>query len=250
MFVRRRARVFDSHMHRGLFAVLALVLVPRPIVGQGPAAPYRVTWGDAVSVETAGVLYVLPGALGLPHGAPSCAPCDPGTLPGVDRWALRQVSTTGDVASDVVLAGVAGFTAFAGLHGLPAQQWRGNFVVFASAASWTAASTEWLKVLMRRKLRQTKRDDATGRLLVVRSWIAHEFERADAEAVGGFKRRLVEQHARVAGVLVVGRTWAAGAWRHRYLAHPVVASERPGADLCVAVRDREAKLFVPAFREA
>jgi len=152
-------------VHRGLFAVLGLVLAPRPIVGQAPAAPYRVTWGDAASVATAGVLYVLPGALGLPHGAPSCgpcdpatlpgvdrwAPCDPATLPGVDRWALRPVSATGDVASDVVLAGVAGFTAFASLQDLPAQQWHGNFAVLASAASWTAASTEWLKVLVRRK---------------------------------------------------------------------------------------------------
>ncbi len=137
-------------MHRGLIAVLGLALAPQPIVGQA-AAPYRVTWGDAASVGTAGVLYVLPAALGLPHGAPSCAPCDPGTLPSVDRWSLRRVSATGDVASDVVFAGVAGFTAFAGLHGLPAQQWRGNFAVFANTASWTAASTEWLKVLVRRK---------------------------------------------------------------------------------------------------
>src|SRR3989475_9530583 len=123
---------------------------------RSPLFPYTplfrsVTWGDAASVATAGVLYVLPGALGLPHGAPSCAPCDPATLPGVDRWALRPVSATGDVASDVVLAGVAGFTAFASLQDLPAQQWHGNFAVLASAASWTAASTEWLKVLVRRK---------------------------------------------------------------------------------------------------
>ena len=138
-------------MHRVLFVVLGLVLAPRPILGQEAARLYSVTWGDAASVATAGVLYVLPAALGLPHGAPSCAPCDPGTLPGVDRWALRSVSATGDVASDVVLAGVAGFTAFAGLHGLPAQQWRGNFAVFASVASWTGATTEWLKVLVRRK---------------------------------------------------------------------------------------------------
>ncbi len=135
-----------------LFAALGLVLASRPLVAQEPAAAaYRVTWGDAASVGTAGVLYLLPAALGLPHGAPSCAPCDPATLPGVDRWALRPVSETGDVASDVVLIGVAGFTAFAGLHGLPAQQWHGNFAVFANAASWTAASTEWLKVLVRRK---------------------------------------------------------------------------------------------------
>src|SRR2546427_9119189 len=138
-------------MHGGLVAVLGLVLAPRPMVGQAPAAPYRVTWGDAASVATAGVLYVLPGALGLPHGAPSCAPCDPAMLPGVDRWAVRSVSQSADAASDVVLAGVAGFTAVAALSGLPSGLWRGNFVVPANAASWTAASTEWLKVLVRRK---------------------------------------------------------------------------------------------------
>jgi len=71
-----------SRMHRGLLAVLVLALSPRPIVGQEPAVPYRVTWLDAVSVGTAGALYVLPAALGLPNGAPSCAPCDPASLPG------------------------------------------------------------------------------------------------------------------------------------------------------------------------
>ena len=140
-----------SCVDRLLFAALGLALAPPSIVGQAPVTPYRVTWRDAVSVGTAGVLYVLPGALGLPHGMPSCAPCEPATLPGVDRWALHRVSATGDAASDVVLAGAAGLTAFAGLHGLPAQQWRGNFAVFANTASWTAASTEWLKVLVRRK---------------------------------------------------------------------------------------------------
>src|SRR5207249_6275143 len=87
-----------SRVHRGLFAVLVLALSPRPIVGQEPAAPYRVTWFDAVSVGTAGALYVLPAALGLPKGAPSCAPCDPASLPGVDRWALRRVSATAGTA--------------------------------------------------------------------------------------------------------------------------------------------------------
>ncbi len=138
-------------MRRELLAVVVLAMGPQVTVGQEAGHPYRITWGDAASVGTAGVLYVLPAALGLPHGRPCCAPYDPATLPGVDRWALRPVSATGDAASDVILAGVAGFTAFAGLHDLPAQQWHGNFAVFANTASWTAASTEWLKVLVRRK---------------------------------------------------------------------------------------------------
>jgi membrane-associated phospholipid phosphatase len=97
---------------------------------------------------------VLPWALDLPQGAPSCGsptPCDPATLPGIDRWALTSVSQPLSDASTVLLGGVGLFTGYVALHGLPREQWRGNFVVLASAAAWTAASTEWLKVLVRRK---------------------------------------------------------------------------------------------------
>jgi len=62
----------------------------------------------------------------------------------------------------VVLAGVAGFTAVAALRGLPSGLWRGNFVVLANAASWTAASTEWLKVLVRRKRPVLYTSDGAG----------------------------------------------------------------------------------------
>src|SRR5712692_468576 len=118
-----------ARMHRGLFAVLVFALSPRPIVGQEPAAPYRATWFDAVSVGTAGALYVLPTALGLPNGAPSCAPCDPASLPGVDRWALRPVSATAGAASNLLLVGVAGSAAFLSLHGLGGAQAGGNAAV-------------------------------------------------------------------------------------------------------------------------
>ncbi len=134
-----------------VFVAVGILLTPVPIVGQEATAAYRVTWGDAASVGTAGVLSLLPSALGLPHGGPSCAPCDPNTLPGVDRWALRPFSSTANAASDLVLAGVAGFSAFAGRGGMPARQWRGNVTVLASTATWTAATTGWLKVLVRRK---------------------------------------------------------------------------------------------------
>ncbi len=139
-------------MRAGPLVAVILTLAAPPIAGQEAAAPpYRATWGDAVSVGMAGALYLLPAALGLPHGPPSCAPCDPATLPGLDRWAVHPLRATGDAASDVILAGVAVLTAVDGLRGLPAQQWHGNFAVFANTASWTAASTEWLKVLARRK---------------------------------------------------------------------------------------------------
>ncbi len=112
---------------------------------------YRATWWDAASVASAGVLYLLPSELGLPHGGPSCAPCNPATLPWIDRWAVHSLANVPNVGSDIALAGVAGWTVLAGLGGLPAADWRGNVATFANAASWTATSTEWLKVLVRRE---------------------------------------------------------------------------------------------------
>lgn len=121
-----------------------------PAVGQDRPT-YHASWGDAVSVGAAGLVFVLPAALGLPKGAPPCAPCDPAMLSAVDRWAVHSLSNAANVGSDVALAGVGGFSAFAALVGLPAAQRRGNVAVLAEAASWTAASAEWLKVVVRRK---------------------------------------------------------------------------------------------------
>src|SRR3989442_7690965 len=129
-------------MYRGLSAVLVLALSPRPFVGQEPAAPYRVTWLDAVSVGTAGALYVLPAALGLPNGAPSCAPCDPASLPGVDRWALRPVSATAATASNLLLVGVAGSAAFLSVHGLAGARARRAAAGLSNSGGRAAAPTQ------------------------------------------------------------------------------------------------------------
>src|SRR3989454_4544922 len=132
-------------------AGMLLSALPRARACAQAGPIYRAWWWDAASVGAAGALFVLPMALDLPQGPPSCAPCDPTTVPTVDRSALQTFSDGAETASDVVLAGVAGLTAFASLHGLPAAQWRGNFAMLANAAAWTAASTEWLKVVIRRK---------------------------------------------------------------------------------------------------
>lgn len=141
-------------MLRRVAVALSLALVARPALAQTDAAPaYRVTWWDAASVATAGALYALPSALDLPKGAPSCGsptPCDPATLPGVDRWALTSVHATASDASTALLGGVGVLTAYVTLHGLPAEQWHGNFVALANAAAWTAAASQWLKVLAHR----------------------------------------------------------------------------------------------------
>jgi membrane-associated phospholipid phosphatase len=138
-------------MRRVVLVTLALWLSGRATPAQtAPSVRYRTSWWDAASVSAAGVLYFTPIALGLPHGAPSCAPCDPATLSGIDHWAVRPVSTAAVLGSDVALTAVAGWTAFAGLSGLPRKQWQANLLVFANTASWTEASATWLKALIHR----------------------------------------------------------------------------------------------------
>ena len=132
--------------------LMAATLVLRGVPAVGQERPsYHVSWGDGLSIGSAGVVYLLPRALGLPKGGPSCAPCDPATLPGVDRLAVHSGSAAANIGSDVALATVAGFSAYAVFRGLPPPQRRGNAVVLASALGWTAASAEWLKVIVRRK---------------------------------------------------------------------------------------------------
>ena len=134
-------------MVRSAIVFVWLFALARPAAGQ---APYRVTWWDAGSVGAAGALSLIPVALNLPHGPPPCAPCDPASVPGIDRSALHNASASAATASSVVLGGVVGAAAFVSLHGLDPAQRRGNAVVFLNALAWTQATTAWLKVLAHR----------------------------------------------------------------------------------------------------
>lgn len=136
-------------MRRVAVAVTVLVAAAPPARAAGQA-PYRATWWDAASVSVAGTLAVLPSAFNLPHGAPSCAPCDPASLPGIDRAALHTFSQSAGTASNLLLGGVAGFAGLAALHGRPANEARGNAAVLLNSFAWSAAAGQWLKVLTHR----------------------------------------------------------------------------------------------------
>jgi membrane-associated phospholipid phosphatase len=134
---------------RRLAATFVLLAVSgAPALGQ---APYSATWGDAVSVITAGVAVLIPEATKLPKAAPSCAPCDPASLPGIDRVALRTFSGSAGTASTALLAGLIGFAGVASFEGATPAQRRGHVAVFANSLAWTFAATEWMKVVVRRK---------------------------------------------------------------------------------------------------
>jgi membrane-associated phospholipid phosphatase len=135
-----------------VLAVLLIVLPGARAWAQSSSAPvYRANGWDVASVVGAGALYFVPSLLDLPDTAGACGPCDPATLPGIDRWAVHTVSNAADIASGVALLAVGAGAAYAGLHGTTDQQLRGNFAVFASTAAWTLTSAEWLKAVFRRE---------------------------------------------------------------------------------------------------
>lgn len=134
---------------RRLTAALVLFAVSGP--SALAQAPYSLRWGDAVSVFAAGVAALIPEATKLPKAAPSCAPCDPASLPGIDRAALHTFSGAAGTASNALLAGVVGFAGVASLDGANGAQRRGHVAVFANSLAWTYAATDWMKVVVRRK---------------------------------------------------------------------------------------------------
>ena len=145
---------------RRLVAALVLLAVSGPsALGQ---APYSVRWGDAVSVVASGVAALIPEATKLPKAAPSCAPCDPASLPGIDRAALHTFSGSASTASHALLVGVVGFAGVASFDGATPAQRRGHVAVFANSLAWTLAATDWMKVLVRRKRPVLYTADATA----------------------------------------------------------------------------------------
>src|SRR2546426_7128186 len=107
-------------MRRVVAAVLVMLLPARAVPAQAsPTLPYSATWADAGWVTAGGALSLLPPTLGLAHGSPACAPCDPATLPRLDRWAGGPLSKSADAASSVVRAGGAGRAAPARLRRVP-----------------------------------------------------------------------------------------------------------------------------------
>src|SRR3989442_2160273 len=125
-------------MQRPALVLTLIALAGRPAPGQ---QPYRVTWWDAASVAAATAFGVIPEAAGLPHGLPPCAPCDPSSLPGIDRAALHTFSGPASTASTVLLAAVAGFAGLASLDGATAGAAPGPPAVPAHPPAGPLAST-------------------------------------------------------------------------------------------------------------
>ncbi len=129
---------------------LSLVLASAPEAAAAQRA-YHATWTDGASLGAAFVLAVVPEALKLPSGAPACAPCDPATLWGPDRWAVGPHARAAAAASTAGAVGVVGFAGLALVWHRSVRDARGAALAYANAVGWSAAAAQWLKVIVGRE---------------------------------------------------------------------------------------------------
>jgi hypothetical protein len=140
-----------------------------------------------------------------------------------------------------------------------AEETRSHVAIWLSEAERARGSRERsleepLAALTRKlgtKLRQT-RQGAALRLMIVRSWIAGEWDRAPAAAVSTLRHRLFDVHKNVAGLLVVTRERLPAIHRIRYRMIAVVP-ETPLPEvvrLVTQLQHDEERLKVPPLASA
>lgn len=199
-------------------SAVAALLVAGTAAASAQTPVYRASWGSVAAAVGAGALSLVPNALGIPQGPPPCAPCDPSSLPGIDRWVVDLHSRDAARGSDVVRLGVVAGAVIASVGGVPASQARGNASVVVNAVSWTALSTEWLKALVHRsrpELYTAAAPTAAGhrdsRLSFPSGHTSTAFAAATAYALIGHRQHL--PHATRNGILLYAGAAGVGALR-------------------------------------
>jgi len=134
-----------------VLSLLAVAGTTSVAQGAPQTAVYQSSWADVAAVAGTSVVALLPTFLKLPGGAPSCAPCNPSGLPGLDRWVVGKNSPLARNGSTVLLLGVGGVATYLAAHDRSAPHARGNVAVIANSISWAGATTDWLKVAFHRK---------------------------------------------------------------------------------------------------
>lgn len=127
------------------WAAPALAQVPTPRF-DAPLLPSGVVLGATTALAVAPILL----AAHFPHS--TCAPCDPASLPAIDRGTVGTLrpgwAMAGTVAETAVVGG-AGLLVVGGAHG-NGRVAREDLTVFAQALATASLFDNWLKVLFSR----------------------------------------------------------------------------------------------------
>jgi len=120
-----------------------------------------VSVGRVLSLTSAAAVYALPSILGIHDGPPTCAPCDPATVPFFDRWAITRERHAVSDASTVLLASLAVGT-WADMTWRTGDGDAEGMMTSLEAASWAAAVTELGKHIFARNRPVMYTDQAAG----------------------------------------------------------------------------------------
>ncbi len=104
-------------------------------------------------------LSLVPRIFSINGGLPTCVPCDPATLPGIDRWAASTVKSGWDNASWVAEFGLLAGTWYE-LYKLP--NGTEHLAASVEAAAWNFGLTRLAKAVINRNRPVLYTEDAIG----------------------------------------------------------------------------------------
>jgi len=120
-----------------------------PLSGQtADTTRWSVSSGQFASAVGGMSLSLVPRIFNINERSPTCAPCDPATLPAFDRWAVSTVSSTWSYASTVAGFGLLAAT-WNELYRLP--NGRKHLAASVEAAAWNYGLTRLAKAAFDRK---------------------------------------------------------------------------------------------------
>ncbi len=131
-----------------LTALSATAIGVLPLSGQSAETDtWEISVGQFASVVGGLAVGFIPTIFSINDGLPTCAPCDPATLPAIDRWVVSTERPQWDLVSDVIIL-VLGAATWYDLSRLP----DGNRDVAASveATAWTFGVNQLAKAIINR----------------------------------------------------------------------------------------------------
>jgi membrane-associated phospholipid phosphatase len=136
--------------HKGLaLACLLLISLSANELAAQQAAPHRLRPADVLLAAGAAGAYFAPHVFSLNEHPPSCAPCDPQSVPAFDRWAIAEPRNLPDLTSSGLVAALAGLEALDLARAGPSHYAEVAYV--ADASAWALGSAEIIKALVARK---------------------------------------------------------------------------------------------------
>ena len=104
-------------------------------------------------------LGLVPSIFSINGGLPACAPCDPATLPGIDRWAVSTGRSAWNIASSVGELGLVADTWYE-LYRLP--NGTKHLAASVEAAAWNFGLTRLAKAVFNRNRPVLYTEEAIG----------------------------------------------------------------------------------------